>query len=55
MDNHIGILNGELGILATNMGEIVGHQRAIDKVLKWVVIPLIALVAALSGVELILP
>jgi hypothetical protein len=54
MDNHIGILNGELGILAKNMGEIVGTQRAIDKILKLVVVPLILVVAGLAGVELIM-
>lgn len=55
MDNHIAVLNDELGILAKQMGEIVGQQKGMDKILKYVVIPLIILVGALAGVELILP
>ena len=35
------------------MGKFMGHQRSVELILKYVVTPLIMIVGALTGIELI--
>lgn len=34
------------------LGKLIGEQKSLDKILRWVVVPLLVIVGALVGVDL---
>lgn len=53
--NHVSNIDKELGEIREALGTLKGSQETTVLILKWVVTPLIIILGALIGVDIVLP